>query len=291
MNFRVTPFLLLALLAAGCGAQPVLLSVPLNRFESPEPGAEFHLSAAVAAENYLVLSPDLATTAPDPSSATVDQCPENSDDLFTDDPCGPLGSLGASFRPAQSLQLSLQANSGIVGGQAKLYVFGPAHGDGTPGSGSMAVTAAYGQSTSSVDSGSRRTRIERSMADVAVIFGQRLSPSALLYGGPFYSRHDYDGRYTHMVQTRAEDDSGSLVDDLVGGGSVDGGEEEEVTDDFGGTLDVLGANAGLHWQFGAARNYGLLAECAFAQFKGEGDSRSRARCGLAFEYGFGGPGP
>jgi hypothetical protein len=263
--------ILIALLCTGCQyKEPVLLGIPLNRFESPEPGARFVVTGGLSGEHYLVLTEDQRSAPPDPATARTGNCPDSDADLFGGEECGLLGLLRA-------------VSHCLLGGQAKWFVFGPQPGTAQPGDTSLALTAAYGQGSQDLGD-SPRTEIDRSLRDAALILGRRLNEAALLYGGAYYSAHRYDGRHTRTEETEGGDDGG-LLDPILGGGQSGG--SAEVTRPFAGRLTARGINLGLRFEFGEAGTSALTGECAWAQLGGTGIDDSRGRCGVAFEHGFG----
>lgn len=282
-----------ALLLSACDYKsPVFLSVPLNRFESPERvQGVVNVGLGASGQNVLVLTNDQAVSAPDPSQAIIASCPEEGgDDDFFDFFSGAEQTCATTpffMRGDLSLGTPLQIGlrgygDGLVMGQAKLYLAGPPDGEAQRGDTSLALTASYGDQDSGFSGGNNTsTLLKRHTKDAALIAGYRFDTYTLLYGGPFYSDTGYRGSHSRDEQRQ------------TGGGGIGGGgtmtETVRVTDDFSGDLRVRGLNLGLRFTpYGYGRG-SLMVECARGNFdQGEEQRSYRTRCGMSLELPFGG---
>ncbi len=267
-----------AALLAGCAdISPVAFEMPVSRLDIPERTAGVaHFETGVGGGNYVTLTPNQVTTAPDPQHPQFGNCPEARDDNgFVD--TSNMHCSGGSFirgdaRLGDYVQLGVRRSWDMLAVvQAKVYLLGPKAGHAKPGDNSLAMTLGYGwdhNSTSGSDdtqspSQSGRTELKRHLVDTALIYGHRWQKWLMGYAGAYYNDHGYSGTYEHS--------SGS----------------QRTTTAFDGSAHMVGFNAGLKFDFGTDVVGGIL-ECAFAHVYGGNNADTVDRCAVGVEVTFGG---
>jgi hypothetical protein len=212
---RVLPRLLILagalLAAAGCANQrEVSILLPVARLELPEPAPRpFGIASGSATMPSARLTPDQTVIPPDADAPQISRHGE------TD------GQHRLDWQPVAPVMLSLRSFTGDLHGvQAKWVAYAPPReGRGR----SLAFTAAHGSGETSfhvtTPGDQSRTRIDQRFFDAAAIFGWRPGPTGLFFGGPYVTRHRYDGDHFNP----------------------DGSNE------FAGTATLYGMNLGLAW--------------------------------------------
>jgi hypothetical protein len=264
-----------ALLLSGCAdISPVILELPVNRMEMPERSAGVvNLGVGGGGENYLILTRDQVTTAPDTQHPEVDSCPASSDGdailIDTSSDCSGGIYLRGDLRLSDVMQIGVRRSAdSLLVGQMKLYLVGPKPGRAKAGDNSLAITGAYGHdrvSTSGNDDDGNESRsdLERSLRDAGVVFGHRWLNWVMTYGGAYYSRSDYSGSSSHWNGNQT------------------------IKQDLRGDAALRGVNIGLKFNFGTPLA-GALLECARARVN-SGDTQTYVnRCMVGMEVTFGG---
>lgn len=252
-------------LLAGCDAkEPVLLDIPLNRFELPEVSQRpIGFSVNLQERTRLVLSPDQTQTAPD---GTAPDITSGGGDNDSDDTLLNALRVGLrlDYRPASRVEFSLFKNSGgPTSGRIKIQLAGNDSGIPVRGDGSLAISAAYGEDSfeKKSNNGDFSTDIDRIARDFAIIAGMRLEKNVLLYGGPFYSDHSYDGFY--------QNNQGALPPNTA----------------FDGDIRMRGGNVGL--AFGGSGLFNLMVEFSRARVDAGANTEYRNSAGVAINFAFG----
>jgi len=174
-----------AVLLAGCASdRQVYLEVPITRLEPPTPAPRMlgiGLTSAAAAR--VELTPDQTTTTPTTDTPAI-RAQHTAQAHF-------------DIQPVPPVQISLRAfGHNVEGGQVKWLPVRPLPGEHA----ALAFTFAYGQGKSKFDfdggSSPSHTSINQTMLDGAMILGWQIDDRLLLFGGPYYSHHSYDGSYS-----------------------------------------------------------------------------------------------
>jgi hypothetical protein len=254
------------LLSSCSSYAPVLLELPLNRMESPEPmPGVASVGNGVGEANYLILTRDQRTQAPNPDSPEVGDNPNP--DLDVD----PLetGYFRGDVRIFPKVELGLRKSyDDLLMGQVKFLLAGAPPGRAKAGQGSAALSLGFGHDENEFNDsdggGSYRTQLDRDVFDAALIFGRRVSRWLLFYGGGYYNRHRYDGEYV-------VDHSGGTPDTRTA---------------LDGEAQVRGLNVGLNFNFGTPWAGGVF-ECARARIDAGSQRDYRGTCSLGFKVQLG----
>jgi hypothetical protein len=276
MRFRVIPLALASALLSACATDisPVAFEMPISRMEMPERTAGIvHMAGGGGGENYLVLSRDQLTSAPNPARPEFDSCPKAVDGgaVFYDssnDHCSNGLFFRTDARIGDHVQIGLKRSwDELLTGQVKAYILGPKPGRAKPGDHSLAATIAYGgdsvESDGDGSQGSFSSEVDRRVVDLGLVYGHRWQRWLMSYGGVFYNHHSYSG--THRATTGSS----------------------STTREFEGTARMAGANIGLKFDFGTPIVGGIL-ECARAHMTAGSTSRYVSRCAASVEVTFAG---
>ena len=159
----------------------------------------------------MLLSPDQNTISPVNRQAEFghrgDLDPTSEDDDLGDAfdvELDQLFSTRLDLQPISWFSIGIRTHAdGLVSGSAKAYLLGrdiktkPRQGDY-----SLAVTHGWGHSRATTNGSNTSTTVVRDYGDAALIGGYRFQPNLLVYGGPFYSKHDYRGSHTRTGITQ-----------------------------------------------------------------------------------------
>lgn len=256
MTRTVLSLVAMTLLSSACNIsseREVFVRIPVSRLELPEPAPrQFGAGPAVGGEALVTLTKDQTTTAPNPDA------PEFSDNTTQ------IARFDFQVQPTLGLAFKSQRD-GLAQGQIKWIALGP----GTLVQPlSLALTASYGISLGDNDfvfnagPDNARTKLDQSVVDLAMVFGFKLSPQWMAYGGPYYARTDYDG--TH---------------------SADRGNDPDVNIKFEGQAELIGGNIGLAWSYA---NWGrLLAEYSLARVEAGRRADRIGHAAFSAEFFFG----
>jgi len=248
VNPRLAVVVVFSLLASGCaGERDVLVKIPISRLELPEPGPRrMDVAFGPTGEAKAFLTRDQANVAPDPQHP---QLKEDDDGMLRFD---------ALVHP--SVQVSLKTMSGYVGVQGKLMPLREA------GPFSFALTLGFAGSEDDFEfndgATAARTTVDCNLRDFAAIFGWRFDRTMIVYGGPWYTRVDYDG---HHFSDR--------------GGNPD------VEFDYDGEVEAVGVNVGVGYTPG--RWGRLILEYSHASVRGGSTQEQVGYPALLFEISFG----
>ncbi|MEK6807090.1 MAG: hypothetical protein AABY95_10640 [Pseudomonadota bacterium] len=252
MTRSIAGLVVMTLLLAACASErEVMVRVPVSRLELPEPAPrKFGAGPAFGGEARARLTPDQTTTVPDPDA------PELSGE-FTQ-----IARFDFQMQPTLGFALK-GYQDGLAQAQIKWIALGP----GTERKPlSLALTAAYGFARGNVEfagfNDSARTEFDQSVMDLALIFGFKLDPQWMLYGGPYYVRSDYDG--SHSAQR---------------------GGDPDVNFKFEGDIQLTGVNLGVAWSYA---DWGrLLAEYSLARVEAGRRNDRLGQAAISAEFFFG----
>lgn len=168
---------------AGCATT---VDFPMTHFQSPETtgAAKIRMDVAYQAQNSIVLSDDFTLMAPTSTNPRI----ETDRDIF----------IGGSYGVIENLDLGIRSPTQIF---AKYQFVGASRAQAVENSFSMAFTTSVGHSKQEQDAtpifstGVYEVNVETTYLDLLLVSGYRVSKTAALYAGPYYTRTLYEGDY------------------------------------------------------------------------------------------------
>lgn len=193
----------------------VVVKTPMNRFDSPETrgeGGKFEGLVGYQGRNETQLTPDYLTTAPTVTSPSMP-------------PPGHRVIMNGSVGLIESLDLTINLNEARAGLKWQLLgaPFEGAKKGNIPLSVTSSVASAKESDSGTVGNNNRSVDVKELVYDLAVVSGYRFDKTLLAYGGPFV--------VWDRIRTSYKTNAG--------------------TNDLEGTLQSIGVNLGMEFDFPA----------------------------------------